>query len=79
MRYKVTADFSTPLRRFHVGDDIAAEDIDGVLSAEDWAGLGKLEAMDRRLVPRNAPAVTAGKPVVEDHQGEAAPEARPAI
>lgn len=41
--YVVAKPFKTPLRRFAVGAEVGAADIDGPLTAEDWVERGYLE------------------------------------
>lgn len=53
--FKVLKPFKTPRHRFPVGAVIAEADIDGPLSAEQWADLGHIEL----IVPDDEPRASA--------------------
>lgn len=60
MTYIVTKPFATLNRRFRVGDEIAATDIEGALTADDWADLGCLESAPEPM-PTPVAGVDAGE------------------
>lgn len=66
MRYVVTQEFKTPLRRFRVGDEVDEADVDGPLTAIDWASkgyLGPVAASEEDLTALHAEAAALGMEV----------------
>jgi hypothetical protein len=57
---RVLKDITTPTHHFPAGAEIAPEDLDGPLTAEDWQRLGHLEA------PASKPAKPAPAAPRED-------------
>lgn len=69
MLYTVLKPFKTPRRRFRAGQEVAASEIDGDLTTEQWEAKGFLRA------PRPAPAADLPPPVPAAGQDQPEDEA----
>jgi hypothetical protein len=68
MKYAVVRAFKTPARRFHIGNVITADEIDGTVDADSWmqSGILRVDSVDEPVEPltlRRGPNVPQGQPV----------------